>query len=152
MGMFFHSTSTPELVREVFAHAGLSVSVTTIHNMVSSLSKSANEELRGLAKTKLLAFAYDNFDMDFKSWEATIEKPGDTLKHATSALAFPLIHDVVPEDLKCSAHLWNTSPLNPDITNQQQRTPPTWKRILLPPGPEGGGGMDQGACRARSGC
>lgn len=41
MGMFFHPTSTPELVVEVFAHAGLSVSITTIHNMVNSLSLKA---------------------------------------------------------------------------------------------------------------
>ena len=92
MGFFFHSTNTPELVVEVFAHAGLSVSTTTIHNMVNSLSKSSNDEIRKLAKTKVFAFAYDNFDMDFKSWSSTIEKPGDTLKHATSALVFPLAH------------------------------------------------------------
>ncbi|KAI0083556.1 hypothetical protein BDY19DRAFT_1079007 [Irpex rosettiformis] len=44
MGMFFHSANTPELVVEVFAHAGLSVSTTSIHSMIASLSKSANEE------------------------------------------------------------------------------------------------------------
>ncbi|KAI0762027.1 hypothetical protein BC629DRAFT_1294318 [Irpex lacteus] len=35
-GIFLHSTSTPEIVVEVFARAGLSVSVTTNHNMVNS--------------------------------------------------------------------------------------------------------------------
>ncbi|KAI0683241.1 hypothetical protein BC835DRAFT_1238166, partial [Cytidiella melzeri] len=113
MGMFFHSTSTPELVVEVFAHAGLSLSLTTVHKMVNSLSKSANNELRERAKTKILAFAYDNFDMDFKSWSPTIDNPRDTLKHATSALAFPLEHDVTPEDLECCIALWNTNRLNP---------------------------------------
>ncbi|KAI0085494.1 hypothetical protein BDY19DRAFT_996633 [Irpex rosettiformis] len=136
MGMFFHSTNTPELVIEVFAHAGLSVSTTTIHNMITALSKSSNEELRKLATTKTLAFAYDNFNMDFKSWSSTIEKPGDTLKHATSALAFPLAHGVVAEDLKYSAALWNTSLLNPCISPEQQHGSATWKVLFSPPGPE----------------
>ncbi|KAI0090786.1 hypothetical protein BDY19DRAFT_1035348 [Irpex rosettiformis] len=133
MGMFFHSANTPELVVEVFAHAGLSVSTTTIHNMITSLSKSANEEVRKLAKTKVFALAYDNFDMDFKSWSSTIEKPGDTLKHATSALIFPLAHGVAPEDLRHCASLWRTSPLNPGIPHEQKRVTSAWKHLFTPP-------------------
>ncbi|KAI0688587.1 hypothetical protein BC835DRAFT_1284353 [Cytidiella melzeri] len=139
MGMFFHSTSTPELVVEVFSHAGLSISITTIHKMVSSLSKSASDELRKLAKAKTLGFAYDNFDMDFKSWSATIENSGDTLKHATSALAFPLEHDVTPEDLKCAASLWSTSPLNPCIPPEQCRPVRTWLDLQPHPSEEPAG-------------
>lgn len=82
MGMFFHSTNTPELVVEVFAHAGLSISTTSINNMITALSKMSANDVRKLALTTLFALAYDNFDMDFKSWSATIEKPGDTLKHS----------------------------------------------------------------------
>ncbi|KAI0686638.1 hypothetical protein BC835DRAFT_1451848 [Cytidiella melzeri] len=48
------------LVVKVFAHAGLSLSLTTVHKMVNSLSKSANDKLWERAKTKLLAFAYGN--------------------------------------------------------------------------------------------
>ena len=132
MGLFFHSTNTPELVIEVFAHAGLSVSTTTIHNMINSMSNVANEEVRKLAKTKLFALAYDNFDMDFKSWSSTIEKPGDTLKHATSALIFPLEHGVVPEDLKHCASLWSTSPLNREIPDNEKRNCTSWKPLLAP--------------------
>ncbi|KAI0690904.1 hypothetical protein BC835DRAFT_1280059, partial [Cytidiella melzeri] len=113
------STSTPELVVEVFAHAGLSISITTIHKMVSSLSKSASDELRKLAEAKTLGFAYDNFNMDFKSWSATIENSGDTLKHVTSGLTLPLEHNVTPEDLRCAASLWSTSPLNSCILPEQ---------------------------------
>ena len=134
MGLFFHSTNTPELVIEVFAHAGLSVSTTTIHNMINSMSNVANEEVRKLAKTKLFALAYDNFDMDFKSWSSTIEKPGDTLKHATSALIFPLGHGVVPEDLKHCASLWSTSPLNREIPDNEKRNCTSWKPLLAPIG------------------
>jgi hypothetical protein len=80
--------------------------------MITSLSSNSYQELRGLASTLLASFAYDNFDMDFKSWLPTAEKPGLTLKHATSALAFPLNHGVVPADLKCSDELWRNDPFN----------------------------------------
>jgi hypothetical protein len=136
MGMFFHSTSTPELVIEVCAHAGLSVSITTIHNMVDSLSKSASEALRKLAKTKSFAFAYDNFDMDFKGWASTIENAGDTLKHATSALAFPLQHGVLADDLKYATPLWIKNPRNPTFVATPQQQPYTWMNTLSPPSSE----------------
>ncbi|KAI0071748.1 hypothetical protein K474DRAFT_1606364, partial [Panus rudis PR-1116 ss-1] len=115
MGLFLHSTAAPELVVEVLAHAGLSTSLTTIHKMVNSLSSNANVKLRELAKTCTAAFAYDNFDMDFKSYAPIIERPGITLQHATSALAFPLAHDVVPNDLKLSNELWESDPSNPQF-------------------------------------
>ncbi|KAI0717550.1 hypothetical protein C8T65DRAFT_571664, partial [Cerioporus squamosus] len=113
VGLFCHSTSAPELVIEVLSRAGLSISLTAIHDMINSLSRNSSEGIRRLAKTLLGAFAYDNFDMDFKSWLPTVEKPGSTLQHATSALIFPLEHGVTPEDLKCSSELWKTDPLNP---------------------------------------
>lgn len=67
IGLFLHSTSAPELVTEVLAHAGLSISVSAIHSMVNSLSVTSGEHLRVLGKTFLASFGYDNFDMDFKS-------------------------------------------------------------------------------------
>lgn len=134
MGMFFHSTNTPELVVEVFAHAGLSISTTSINAMITALSKSSADDVRKLALTKLFALAYDNFDMDFKSWSATIEKPGDTLKHATSALIFPLLHGVLTGDLKYCEMLWRTNPFNPTIPEEQKRNTSNWKRLLSAPG------------------
>lgn len=80
MGLFFHSTSIPELTIEVFAHASLSISLTAIHNTVNSLSHKFTEKLRELAKkTKVMALAYDNFDIDFKSWKPTVENSGSML-------------------------------------------------------------------------
>ena len=87
-------------------HASLSISLTTIHNMISSLSTKAHERLKSLSHNLLASFVYDNFDMDFKSWMPTVEKPGSTLTHATSAFAFLLAHGVVTDDLKCSEMLW----------------------------------------------
>ncbi|KAI0074534.1 hypothetical protein K474DRAFT_1601281, partial [Panus rudis PR-1116 ss-1] len=113
MGLFLHSTSAPELVIDVLSHAGLSISVSAVHHMVDSLSSNASAQLRELMKTCTAAFAYDNFDMDFKSYSPTVDKPGITLLHGTSALAFPLNHGITEADLKCSKELWETDPLNP---------------------------------------
>jgi len=44
LGIFFHLTSVPEKVIETLAHAGLFVSLTSIHNTVSSLSKHQNKK------------------------------------------------------------------------------------------------------------
>lgn len=51
------------------------------------------------------SFAYDNFDMEFKSHTPTIEKHRDSLKHATSAIIFLLINTSA-QDLMCSDELW----------------------------------------------
>jgi hypothetical protein len=37
LGIFFHLTSVPEKVIEMLAHAGLSISLSSIHNAVKSL-------------------------------------------------------------------------------------------------------------------
>lgn len=130
VGIFCHSTSTPELVVEMLAHMGLSISLTSIHNMVSSLSQKSHIELRQMATSLTASFAYDNFDMDFKSWSPTIEKPGSTLKHATSALAFPLNHGVVPDDLKVSALMWKSDPYNIRMLDVHRRPSYTWMDCL----------------------
>jgi hypothetical protein len=135
IGLFCHSTSAPELVIEMLTHTGLSISLTSIHNMVDSLSQKSLQKLRELAKTQLVAFAYDNFDMDFKSSLPVIERAGSTLQHATSALAFPLMHSVVPDDLKCSAELWQSDSLNLWIPDSNKRPKRTWMDCLPIPDP-----------------
>src|ERR1700690_3658929 len=132
IGIFCHSTSTPELVIEMLAHAGLSISLASIHQMVTVLSQKSCHKLRELAKTKLSGYAYDNFDMDFKSSLPTVEKPGSTLRHATSALTFPLNHGVVPDNLKCSAELWQNDPFNLRIPESVRRPKRTWMDCLPP--------------------
>ncbi|KAF8971524.1 hypothetical protein BDZ97DRAFT_1786939 [Flammula alnicola] len=130
IGIFCHSTSTPELVVEMLAHAGLSISQTSIHKMITSLSAKAHIQVKELARTMLGSFVYDNFDMDFKSSQPTVEKPGVTLKHATSALVFPLAHGVTADDLKCSEELWRSNPLNPHILEQDRKPTRTWVDCL----------------------
>jgi len=64
--------------------------------------------------------------MDFKAWLPTVEKPGSTLTHATAAFAFPLTHNVVPDDLKCSATLWETDPNNPNVEDHMRHPQQSW--------------------------
>ncbi|RPD54026.1 hypothetical protein L227DRAFT_512401 [Lentinus tigrinus ALCF2SS1-6] len=135
VGLFCHSTSAPELVIEVLSRTGLSISLTAIHDMITSLSRNSSEAIRWLAKTLLCAFAYDNFDMDFKSSVPTVEKPGSTLQHATSALIFPLEHGVVPADLKFASELWHTDPCNPFLPEDDRPPRRTWVDCMPPPHP-----------------
>jgi len=120
LGLFCHSTNTPELVIETLAHAGLSISMTSIHNMVNSLLIKSADHIRSLACTLTASFAYDNFNMEFKSHTPTVKKHGDSLKHATSAIIFPLINTST-QDLMCLDELWNTDPINPYIQDHQKR-------------------------------
>ena len=136
IGIFCHSTSAPEIVIEMLSHAGLSISTTSIHNMVNSLSEKSQQKIRRLAKTMLGSIAYDNFDMDFKTHLPTVEKSGFTLKHATSAIIFPLIK-TTPEDLECSDELWDTNPMNPDLKDNEKRPKLTWIHCIPKSVPDG---------------
>ncbi|TFK62851.1 hypothetical protein BDN72DRAFT_929677, partial [Pluteus cervinus] len=104
MGIFFHSTGTPEKVIEVLAHAGLSVSVSTINRSVESLSKEAAEKVKQSAQTLMASWAYDNFDSMFKVAEPTVGR-SSTLVSATSATLIPLFGVEDKEVLRCSKEL-----------------------------------------------
>ncbi|GLB39303.1 hypothetical protein LshimejAT787_0604650 [Lyophyllum shimeji] len=114
IGVFLQSCNTPETVREFLAHAGLSVSTTSINNAVNNLSKEAKAKMRELGQTFLASYAYDNLDIDLKHSVPTIEKSQDTLIHLTSGTMLPL-YEVLPGDLDCSDEMWARSHLNPDI-------------------------------------
>jgi len=112
LGIFFHSTSVPEKVIETLAHAGLSISLSSIHNAVKSLSRDAGRKLKEAVRTLQTAFAYDNFDINFKSSEPTVERPA-TFVSATSATAIPLYGVGDSGVLRCSAQLWEKDTKNP---------------------------------------
>ena len=97
--------------------------------MVNSLSIESAGHIQSLAQTLTASFAYDNFDMEFKSHAPTIEKHGDSLKHATSAIIFPLINTTA-QDLMCSDELWSTDPINPYIQSNQKRRPRGLESVL----------------------
>lgn len=127
LGFFCHSTFAPELVVEVFAHAGLSISVTATHSMINSLSEKSSKCICDIAKTKAAGVAYDNLDIDLKSWTSTIDQLGTTLQHITSALIFPLEHGIELTDLKFTDELWTTDLINPRIPNKQRRQKRSWR-------------------------
>ncbi|KAL0952555.1 hypothetical protein HGRIS_006811 [Hohenbuehelia grisea] len=110
VGFFCDSKCVPEAVVELLSHMGVSVSTTTVHNMVTSLVKSAKLRLQTLPRSNI---AYDNFDMDFKVAQPT---PGNTGFHwsATSATFIPL-RSAEPEDVKFTKELHATSPYNKDL-------------------------------------
>lgn len=115
LGIFYHSTSVPEKVIETLAHAGLSISITAIHNAITSLSKEAAIKIKNTVRTLTAAFAYDNFDINFVTTEQTVEHQTKFVS-ATSATVIPLFGVGDPAVLRCSAELWKFDPLNPALS------------------------------------
>ncbi|KAG1846481.1 hypothetical protein C8R48DRAFT_616268, partial [Suillus tomentosus] len=89
LGFFMRSACVPEKVVEVFAHAGLSISLTSIHNAVSSISREISSKIKREVRTLQAGFAYDNFDIQFKAAQPTLEHRGSFVS-ATSATVIPL--------------------------------------------------------------
>jgi hypothetical protein len=93
-------------------YAGLSISLSNIHKAVKSLSHDAGQKLKESVRTLQTAFAYDNFNINFKSSEPTVERPA-TFVSATSATAIPLYGVGDSDVLQCSAQLWEKDTKNP---------------------------------------
>jgi hypothetical protein len=68
-------------------------------------------------RTLATAFAYDNFDISFKSSEPTVEHLS-LFVSATSATAIPLFGVSNPEALRSSQHYWKKDPKNPSPSAQ----------------------------------
>lgn len=86
--------------------------MSSIHKAVKSLSHDAGRKLKEAVRTLQTAFAYDNFDINFKSSEPTVERPA-TFVSATSATAIPLYGVGDSDVLRCSAQLWEKDTKNP---------------------------------------
>ena len=130
IGIFLHSCRTPEKVIETLAHMGVSISTDAIHNAITSLSAESAKTIREKGQTLLVAYAYDNFDVNLKVGIPTVEKSQPTLKHLTSALTFPLQHGVRVDDLKCSEELWRKSQINPNADPSDVIPTKSWKNLL----------------------
>lgn len=116
LSFFFHSTSVPEKVIKTLAHAGLSISIKSIDNAVKSVSKEISNQIKKSAQTLCSSFAYDNFNMDVKMWQPTLEKQS-LFVSATSATIIPLYGVHSTDVLRCSAELWAKDPCNPNPTS-----------------------------------
>ncbi|KAG1730877.1 hypothetical protein EDB19DRAFT_1896988 [Suillus lakei] len=112
LGIFFHSMSVPQKVIDVLAHAGLSISVTSIHNAIHSMSKEVAANIKQGIRSLKVSFAYDNFDIDFKTSEPTIGHHS-TFVSATSTTLLPLVGIDNPDALHCSTALWGANSRNP---------------------------------------
>jgi len=110
VGVFLHSTHTPDRVVSALHRAGISISQPSIGRAIKSMSAKTIRQLTTLGMTLMLA--YDNFDVLLKSPTTTLENNIDPLKHLTSALVFPFQHGVVPEDLRVSKELWELDGFN----------------------------------------
>ena len=135
LGIFLHSCGTPETVRELLAHMGLSISTTSINEAISNLSKEAIAETHKIGKSLLTIYAYDNLDIDLKHSTPTVENSAETLIHITSGTLFPLYH-VTTEDLDCSDELWNKSQFNPDVRAQDIPKPTLDQLFEIHPEPD----------------
>ncbi|KAF8546302.1 hypothetical protein OG21DRAFT_1395757, partial [Imleria badia] len=72
--------------------------------------------MKALGHTMLVAYAYNNFDVDLKMSDQHAEKSSDMLKHPTSGILFPLQHRTTAVDLRCSRTLWEQSIYNIEAT------------------------------------
>ncbi|KAI0065039.1 hypothetical protein BV25DRAFT_1799070, partial [Artomyces pyxidatus] len=106
IGLFAHSSNTPERVIETLSHAGLCIGSNAINEAVDSLSKEAATKLRELGQTLTAAYAYDNFDVALNVATSTVESGGKMLAHLTSGTLIRLEHGVTADDLKCSQEVW----------------------------------------------
>ncbi|KAJ3721040.1 hypothetical protein C8R42DRAFT_550751, partial [Lentinula raphanica] len=70
VGLFLESKQAPEIIVELTAHMGVSVSTGSLRNMVNSLNKQAKIRLKRIPKSNKI---YDNVDVDFHKGQPTAE-------------------------------------------------------------------------------
>ncbi|KAG2046241.1 hypothetical protein BDR06DRAFT_899551, partial [Suillus hirtellus] len=104
LGIFFHSTCMPQKVVDVLNHAGLSISQTSINHAVKSMLREITSWIRSAVGSLKASFAYDNFDINFKMHQPTVEHQSIFIS-ATSATSIPLFGIEDPNDLQFSAEL-----------------------------------------------
>ncbi|KAF4565704.1 hypothetical protein EYR40_002226 [Pleurotus pulmonarius] len=129
VGIFLHACRAPEKVVNAVSRMGLTISMGSVENAISSLSRESANTLKAMGHSLLVAYAYDNFDVDLKPTTPTTEKSATSLKHLTSGLMFPLQHGVTSDHLKCSSFLWEKSTFNLDAINRPP--PPTLEDLLM---------------------
>lgn len=123
IGIFLHACDTPEKVVKVLARMGISISLTSIHRAIKSLSQEACHNIRVLGQTLLAAYGFDNFELLLKTGVPTIDKPGEGLLHLISGTLLRLDPEVTLDDLRCSRLLWERSELNPRASDPRPFDP-----------------------------
>ncbi|KAI1791086.1 hypothetical protein LXA43DRAFT_889951, partial [Ganoderma leucocontextum] len=111
VGIFLHSCNAPEKLVKVLSRMGLSISLTSIHRSIESLSKQSHVDIQKLGRTLLTSHAFDNFDARIDTLISTLDKPNEGLIHLTSGTLLRLQHASLA-DLRCSQLLWERSERN----------------------------------------
>ncbi|KAI6102004.1 hypothetical protein EDD17DRAFT_1766790 [Pisolithus thermaeus] len=145
LSILVQNTNQKKVV-ETLTQMGLSISVTSISSAILSLSKESNCTIKSLGCTMLMAYAYDNFDVDLKTSDQRVEKSNNTLKHLTSGLLFPLQHGTSLDDLHCLHFLWEQSVHNIHVPAPAEGRMGRTYRDLLELHPESRGGAGT-SCR-----
>jgi hypothetical protein len=124
---FCDSKLVQEVICEMLAHMGVSVSLATTRNTVKSLRKHTNGRLNNLPPGNMI---YDNFDMDFKVAQPVAGHQG--IHISTTAATFAPYVDVEPGDLCFTKELHATSKYNKDLRPEDPRIYKASARDLLP--------------------
>ncbi|KAM5542861.1 hypothetical protein V8D89_003245 [Ganoderma adspersum] len=111
VGVFLHSCNAPEKVVKVLSRMGVSISLSSIHRAVRSLSLQSSEDIQLLGRSLLNSYAFDNFDILLKVLIHTVDAANGGLVHLTSGALLHLNH-TTREALRCSDFVWNRSELN----------------------------------------
>ncbi|KAI0683413.1 hypothetical protein BC835DRAFT_1295982, partial [Cytidiella melzeri] len=138
MGIFLHSCRAPEKLVKVLSRMGVSISLTSIHRAIHSLSRKSRLDMQRLGRSLLVSYAYDNFDVKFNTGIPSADGPSDLLVHLTSGTMLKLSHDVRLDDLRVSGSLWDMNPNNPRASNPKHFNPLTTFKMLYslhPPPP-----------------
>ncbi|KAG1835641.1 hypothetical protein EV424DRAFT_1308862, partial [Suillus variegatus] len=80
LGIFLQLMHTPQKVIETLERIGVSVSANAIHATMKSLSAQTHQHLQSLGCSLLAAYAYDNFDVDLKTYQHKIENSMESLQ------------------------------------------------------------------------
>ncbi|KAF9122644.1 hypothetical protein BG015_005493, partial [Linnemannia schmuckeri] len=90
MGLFLHSTGCPKRVVEVLSGLGLSVSYSQVQNVLRSLTKDAQEQIKEAVKKFEWYVVYDNINIANKHHHQRADKR-DTFDNGTAAtlILFP---------------------------------------------------------------
>ncbi|KAG9120456.1 hypothetical protein FRC07_004049 [Ceratobasidium sp. 392] len=112
VGMFAHSTGTPEKIIEFLSHTGLSIAPTSINRMVSHMSSEAQKSLKGELTNLVSAIGFDNLEVRFDTEQPTAENQGKLVSMTTAAF-FPLRPGVTKDNLRVCEELWARSEFNP---------------------------------------
>lgn len=130
LGFFFQSMHVPQKVIETLARIGISISNESIAAATRSLSVESQHYLQSLGQSVLASYAYDNFNVDFKSQVSVVNKSTTSLKHLTSGLLFPLVHGVTVDNMKCLSELWKKSTVNPHAEKNDLPPTQTWRDLV----------------------